>query len=175
MINKQPYSLILGRILLLFGVISGVIFLFVLFAAVIGSGDCETQNMTMPNNVTLISTNEAITNGAYVESEVYDLSAEESIAAVELLKDNFPKTVEPDGFGYKISDDDNGDDIIELYDFSDYHIQLVGVSKNNRKLISAICLKEYNPTYPNEHVLIKGTPPDIIAFVIDLEKSIVAL
>lgn len=95
--------------------------------------------------------------------------------AVRLLETKLPNFVVKSGFGYKLSDKDGANDSIQLYEFSDYHVQLIGVIENNKKIISAICTKEYSPTYPNELILYKGTPPDIISFRIDLENKTVTL
>lgn len=152
------------------------IFLFVLFAAVIGSGKFNEPNKAiMPDNVSSILASEAVKNGGYTEDEVYDLSIDEYLEATKLLEANFPNFVVQSGSGYKLSVKEGSNDSIQLYEFSDYHIQLIGLIENNNKIISAICTKEYNPTYPNELILYKGTPPDIISFKIDLENKTVTL
>lgn len=152
-----------------------LIFLFVVSAVIFGCRSSKTYNGSLPDNVIEISANEAVKNGRYRQSEVYDLSKEECVDAVKLLEGKFPRFVIPNGHGYRLSDRDSTNVSIPLYEFSDYHIQLIGLIENNQKRISAICINECFPTYPNELVMYKGTPPDIISFVIDLDSKTVTL
>lgn len=150
--------------------------LFVFFTAIVGSGRSnKPNNVIISDNVSSIPASEAIKNGGYNEDEVYDLSMDECHEAVRLLEAKLPNFVVKSGFGYKLSDKDGANDSIQLYEFSDYHVQLIGVIENKKKIISAICTKEYSPTYPNELILYKGTPPDIISFRIDIENKTVTL
>lgn len=106
---------------------------FVFFAAVVGSGRLNKPNhVIIPDNVSSIPASEAIKKG-YNEDKVYDLSMDECHEAISLLEAKLPNFVVQSGFGYKLSDKDGANDSIQLYEFSDYHVQLIGVIENNKK------------------------------------------